>query len=126
MFIKQAFDQFLELEYERVDQKTVKVSLPVKSMYRNSLGVVHGGIISSLADVAMCNTIEPNENNQQKVVTVDLNVSFLKGGKGDLLVAHAQVVKEGRTLTHTECQVFNDQKEMVAKASAVLFNVEGA
>ncbi|MGG1575041.1 PaaI family thioesterase [Fictibacillus sp. NRS-1165] len=125
MFIKQAFDEFLDLEYERVDRKTVKVRLPVKPLYRNSVGVVHGGIISSLADVAMCNTIEPNENNQQKVVTVDLNVSFLKGGTGDYLVAHAQVVKEGRTLTHAECQIFNDQDVMVAKASAVLFNVHG-
>ncbi|WP_408006884.1 hypothetical protein ACJROX_19605 [Pseudalkalibacillus sp. A8] len=31
----------------------------------------------------MCNTIEADKNSKQKVVTVDLNVTFLKGAKGD-------------------------------------------
>jgi uncharacterized protein (TIGR00369 family) len=122
VFIKQPFDEFLCFEYERVDKSNIKVTLPIKPLYINSVGVVHGGIISSLADVAMCNVIEPDENQMQTVVTSDLNVTFLRGAKGKYLVAHAHVFKKGRTLTHAECTIYDDQEKMVAKAKAILFN----
>ncbi|MGO4888334.1 PaaI family thioesterase [Anaerobacillus sp. MEB173] len=122
MFIQQPFDEFLGFQYERVDEKSIKVTLPVKPLYLNSVGAVHGGIISSLSDVAMCNTIEPDENNIQQVVTIDLNVSFLKKAKGEYLVAHASVVKEGHTLTHVDCFIYDDKENVVAKANGIFFN----
>jgi acyl-CoA thioesterase len=122
MFIVQPFDEFLGLKCEKTDKDSVKVTLPIKPLYINSAGVVHGGIISSLADVAMCNTVGADENNIQKVVTVDLNVTFLKGAKTEYLVAHAHVTKGGRSLTHTDCVIYDDHENVVAKAKAILFN----
>ncbi|WP_404407836.1 PaaI family thioesterase [Jeotgalibacillus malaysiensis] len=122
MFIHQPFDEFLGLQYERTDEKSVKVTLPIKQLYINSSEVVHGGIISSLADVAMCNTIGADENNIQKVVTVDLNVTFLKGAKGDFLYAYAHAVKEGRNLTHADCLIYDEKDQLIAKAKGVFFN----
>ncbi|WP_245154046.1 PaaI family thioesterase [Jeotgalibacillus proteolyticus] len=122
MFIQQPFDEFLGFQYERTDDKSVRVVLPIKQLYINSFGVVHGGIISSLADVAMCNTVGVDENNRQKVVTVDLNVSFLKGAKGECLVAYAHAVKEGRNLTHADCLIYDEKDQLIAKAKGVFFN----
>ncbi|WLD92573.1 PaaI family thioesterase [Alkalihalobacillus sp. AL-G] len=123
MFIQQPFDQFLDLEYERINESRVKVNLPIKPLYINSLGVVHGGIISTLADVAMCNTIEPDEENQQKVVTVDLNVTFLKGAREQKhLIAFADLIKRGRTLSHAECLIYDEADNLIAKAKTTLFN----
>lgn len=122
MFIEQPFDKFLGFQYERVDKENIKVTLPIQPLYMNSAGVVHGGIISSLADVAMCNTMEVGENNIQKVVTIDLNVSFMKGAIGDYLVAHATLVKEGKTLSYVDCYIYDDQETMVAKAKGIFYN----
>ncbi|MGG1396779.1 PaaI family thioesterase [Bacillus salipaludis] len=76
MFIKQSLDEFLGFQYERVDENRIKVTLPIQPLYVISVGVVHGGIISSLANVAMCNVIAANEDGTQRVVTTDLNVLF--------------------------------------------------
>ncbi|WHY92518.1 PaaI family thioesterase [Neobacillus cucumis] len=122
MFIKQPLDEFLGFQYERVDENRIKVTLPIQPLYVNSVGVVHGGIISSLADVAMCNVIAANEDGTQRVVTTDLNVTFLKGAMGEYLIAHAHVFKQGRTLTHAECSIYDDHEKLVAKAKAILFN----
>lgn len=122
MFIIQPFDEFLGLKCEKISEDDVKVTLPIKPLYINSAGVVHGGIISSLADVAMCNTVGADENNVQKVVTVDLNVTFLKGAQTEYLVAFAHVTKGGRNLTHADCLIYDDQETLVAKAKAILFN----
>ncbi|MGG1396778.1 hypothetical protein ABE288_02825 [Bacillus salipaludis] len=37
-------------------------------------------------------------------------------------MAHAHVFKHGRTLTHAECSIYDDQEKLVAKAKAILFN----
>lgn len=121
MFIKQPFDEFLEFSYERVNEQEVHVTLNVEDLYVNSVGVIHGGIISSLADVASANLIKADENGQQRAVTVDLNVSFLRPAMGTYLVAKAEIVREGKTLIHTLCSIYNDKDEKVAQSKAILF-----
>ena len=95
MFIQQPFDEFLGLEYKKLDDNNLQVILPVQDLFMNSVGVIHGGIISSLADIAMANLGSTNENGIQKAVTVDLNVYFLKPATGTFLMANAQIVKQG-------------------------------
>ncbi|MGK7378754.1 PaaI family thioesterase [Planococcus sp. 1R117A] len=122
MFIQQPFDEFLEIKYERIAENSVKVTLPIKPLFVNSVGVIHGGIISTLADIALCNTVAPDENGRQKVVTVELNVTFLKGAKSEFLTARAFAVKEGRHLTHADCIIHDDEDQVIAKARAILFS----
>ncbi|PLT27911.1 PaaI family thioesterase [Peribacillus deserti] len=121
MFIKQPFDEFLGFEYKKIDEDHVQLRLPIQDLFLNSAGVVHGGIISSLADVAMSNLIPADANGIQQALTVDLNVSFLKAVTGSYLIAEAHIEKQGRTLIHTDCSIFNDKQELVAKSKAILF-----
>ncbi|MDN7228832.1 PaaI family thioesterase [Planococcus liqunii] len=122
MFIRQPFDEFLDMSYERISENSVKVTLPIQPLFVNSVGVIHGGVIATLADVALCNTVAPDVDGKQKVVTVDLNVTFLKGAKSEFLTARAFAVKEGRNITHADCIIHDDQDHVVAKARAILFN----
>lgn len=121
MFIKQPFDEFLGLKYRKLDDHQLEIKMLVQDLFINSAGVIHGGIISSLADIAVSNLLPANEDGRQRAVTVDLNVSFLKPAVGTYLIAHAKVEKQGRTLIHTECSIYNDKQELVAKSKAILF-----
>ncbi len=99
----------------------MQIIMPVQDLFINSAGVIHGGIISSLADVALSNLLPANEDGIQQAVTVDLNVTFMKPAVGTYLMANAKIEKQGKTLIHTECSIFNDKEEMVAKSKAILF-----
>lgn len=121
MFVKQPFDEFLGFEYKKQDDQHLEIRIPIQDLFINSAGVVHGGVISSLADVAMVNLVPANKDGIQQVVTVDLNISFLKPAAGSQLTAKAKIEKAGKTLVHTECLIYNDQEEMVAKSKAILF-----
>lgn len=120
-FIKQPFDEFLGLEYERVSATCVHIRLPLKPMHFNSVGVVHGGIISTLVDVAMSNLVEADDRGMQRAVTIDLHTTFLQGATGEELVAEASTVKHGRTLMYANCQVYNQTREVVARATGTFF-----
>ena len=118
MYIKQAFDEFLGFEYER-NENVLNVTLRIKDLFVNSLGVIHGGIISSLADVAMSNLIPTTNDGIQEIVTVDLKTSFLRPAKAEYLLAKARIVKNGKTLLFAECEIYNDQEDLVAVSNGI-------
>ncbi|MGM9920744.1 MAG: PaaI family thioesterase [Bhargavaea sp.] len=123
MWIQQPFDEFLGYTYNRLSDGEVEVGLEVKDLYVNSAGVIHGGIISSLADVAMSNLVPADDNGVQQMVTVDLNVSFLRAARGQSLRAVAHLEKDGRTLVHALCKVYDEEGRQVASAKGVFCRI---
>ena len=120
-FITQPFDEFLGFQYERVSASVVRLVLPLQPIYFNSVGVVHGGVISTLVDVAMSNLVATDADGVQKAVTIDLHTTFLQGAQGNALTAEAEISKQGRTLLYADCKVFDDQLQLVAKATGTFF-----
>lgn len=118
-FVECPFDDFLKCNYERISETNLKVTLPMEPLYLNSIGIVHGGIICTLADIAMGNLFGAGENNLQKVVTVDMKTTYLKGAKGNFLLADAQLIKKGRRISHIDCFIYDENEEMVAKVSGI-------
>lgn len=126
-YIKNPFDHLLKCKYEKISDSNLKVTLPIQPLLLNTVGYVQGGIISLLADLAMgntCNTFDEDENSLQSVVTVDLKTTYLKGAKGEFLTAVAHLIKKGRTLNHLDCDIYNDQNELVAKATGIFANLK--
>lgn len=121
-YFNNAFDEFLGCQYERLSDTNVKVTMPIKPLFLNTIGVVHGGIISTLADIAMGNTSKAISHNEQSVVTVDLKTSFLKGAAGKFLVADAHLIKKGHTLNHVDCYIYDENDVLVAKSSGIFAN----
>jgi uncharacterized protein (TIGR00369 family) len=121
--IENAFDELLKCEYERISETNLKVTIPIQPLFINSLGIVHGGIICSLADIAMGNTFEVDGNNRQTVVTIDLKTTFIKAAKGSFLTADAHLVKDGRNIKHIDCYIYDDKNQLVAKANGIFSKV---
>ena len=70
-------------------------------------GVVHGGILSALADTAAVYTLLPGLATEERMTSVEFKVNFLAAAwpeKGEL-VATATVIKKGRTLTVVQSDV---------------------
>lgn len=121
MFIKQPLDELLEFEHTRIDDNHLNIQMPIKDLVKNSAGIVHGGVISALADVTMSNLVPADDQGTQQTVTVNLDVSFVRPATGKFLLAKASIEKQGRTLVHAQCSIYNDQDALVATTKAILF-----
>ena len=84
----------------------------------NSLGFVHGGMISALADSAMGRALRTIKPGVVRSMSFDLKLSFISAAKvGETLRATGRVVHAGRRTAVTECRVEGQNGRLVATAS---------
>jgi len=114
------FVTLLKIRTETLGQGTAQLSLPIEPQFTNSLGSVHGGVIMSLLDVALCTAARTLHPDSVGVVTIDLSTSFIGAGSGARLVAEARVLKDARTMSFVEAEAKNEDGSLVAKAIATV------
>jgi len=110
------FIGLLRIVTDALGDGTATLSLPVEPQVTNSLGTVHGGVIMSLLDVALCTAARTLHPQSQGVITLNLATSFIGAGSGDRLIAEARVLKDGRSMSFVEGEAKNADGSLVAKA----------
>ncbi|HZD21656.1 MAG TPA: PaaI family thioesterase [Burkholderiales bacterium] len=114
------FIQHLRIHTEALDKGTARLSLPIVPHLTNSLGTVHGGVIMSLLDVALCTAARTLHPESVGVITINLSTSFIDAGGGAKLYADARVLKDGRSMSFVEGEAKNEDGTLVAKALATV------
>ncbi|MGH8670138.1 MAG: PaaI family thioesterase [Burkholderiales bacterium] len=114
------FVSHLKILTETLGEGTARLSLPIAPYLTNSLGTVHGGVIMSLLDVALCTAARTLHPDSVGVVTIDMSTSFIGGGSGSKLLAEARVMKDTRTMSFVEAEARNEDGSLVAKAIATV------
>ncbi|GAB6988998.1 PaaI family thioesterase [Paenibacillus pini] len=93
------FWNYLGCEYISGDQNEVKIELDAQEHHTNSLGIIHGGVLTSLMDQAM-GMVATARKNLDSCVTTNLNVHFMSPMKQGRLFVSAIILHEaGRSLT---------------------------
>jgi len=96
--------------------RQAEISMPLDNTYLQEGGVVHGGIISSLADTAAVYTLHPYLTDNQSMTSIEFKMNFLSPvliENGDLL-AQANLVKRGRKVALCDVEIYQKEK-LVAK-----------
>jgi uncharacterized protein (TIGR00369 family) len=97
--------------------------LVVAPHHLQQTGVVHAGVLATLADHtagAAGTTLLPAD---AYVLTVEFKINLLRPARGPKLWCRAQVLKPGRTITVAESEVFSSSEtetKLVAKATVTL------
>ena len=89
-----------------------------EARHANSRGAVHGGVLCSIAQVAMATAYGSTLDEGESVTTVDLKINFLRPAPQGRLVARGRLVHRGRTLGLAECDVTDADARLVARASS--------
>jgi len=114
------FVQHLKIHTDTLGKGTARLSVPVEAHLTNSLGTVHGGVIMSLLDVALCTAARTLHPESVGVITINLSTSFIGAGSGTTLYAEARVLKDGRSMSFVEGEAMNEDGTLVAKATATV------
>lgn len=90
-------------------------SLLLRDRHRNSASITHGGVVFSMADVAMALAVLERVRPGQACSTIDARISYLRPAVKGKLVAKGELIAMGRTVAHAEATITCDGKT-VARA----------
>ena len=93
--------------------------------HANPMGTVHGGILCDLADAAMGMAYASTLDEGETFTTLELKINFLKPVWSGRLVATGRLVKGGRSVGLTECDIVDDKARLVARASSTCMTLRG-
>jgi uncharacterized protein (TIGR00369 family) len=116
----------LNMEVQAIHPGQAAVSLAAAPAMFNPFGTVHGGILCDLADMAMGTAFMSTLNPGEGLATVELKINFLRPAREEILLAEARVTHRGRTTGFVECEIFNAERKLVAKASSTCMVVTDA
>jgi uncharacterized protein (TIGR00369 family) len=126
------FNQMLGLKLDHLDGHTVTMSFSMKNdLIGNFLhGILHGGVISSVLDMAggmavMASAVHkhPHCTPDQlaaivgKCSTIDLHISYLRPGRGEQFIAKANLIKSGSSVSFAHMELFNQDETLIATAN---------
>ena len=106
--------------YSRTTETAVIIGLRADDPHLNSRGLVHGGLLTTLADNAMGLSCRLHfKTEQRNLLTASLTVDFLGvAKKGQWIEVETTFVKPGRAICFTQAFITADGK-ICARANAV-------
>lgn len=102
----------------------VEIAVPYRSDLTQQHGYLHAGIVTTIADSAAGYAAYSLMPAGAEVLSVEFKVNLLRPAQGRSFLAHAEVIKPGRTLTVARADVFgisdSDEQELIATMLATL------
>jgi uncharacterized protein (TIGR00369 family) len=122
----QPFSVFLGAEITVMAPGEAVIELPIKSEFLQQFGVVHGGVISYLADNAL--TFAGGSQLGPSVLTSEYKINYVKAARGERLIARATSIAASTRQAVCRCDIFAiaaGQEYLCAAAQGTIVKVEG-
>ena len=103
-------------ELEAAEPGRAVVRMRVAAKHKQVHGVVHGGILATLADTAGGLATYMTVPRGTRVATVEMKINFLEPVDRGSVTAEARVLRRGRNFAVVDCEVSDSAGRLVAKA----------
>jgi len=104
--------------WQRRDGTISEVFLLAEAKHCNTGGMVHGGLLMTMADLTLCAACREGLEGE-RAITMSLNAEFLDAGsEGDFLTAKAELTRRGGRVAFARCVITAGEKTVLT-ASAV-------
>lgn len=96
------------------------VAVRVAGEHANRAGRAHGGLLMTLADIAVSRAARASLPPGATFATASLQIAFLEGvGEGEWIEAVPRIDRLGRSLIHASCEIHSGDR-MVARVLATV------
>jgi uncharacterized protein (TIGR00369 family) len=112
------FARLLGIELGELRRGAATLHLEARDELKRNRGILHGGVVASLADTAAAFAILTTSEAGQATTTVDLTVHYLRPLAGGRATARARVLRAGRRILTISVEVLDENKALAATALA--------
>jgi acyl-coenzyme A thioesterase 13 len=110
--------------YERREGDAVSIGLAVEEKHTNSRGICHGGVLATLADLALGYSMIAQAGGHGDFVTAHLAIDYAGAARpGDFVHSEVEIQRVGSRLAFANCYLVSGDKRIV-RASAIFARAE--
>ncbi len=122
VFDQAPFIRLLGAELVEFTPGSCQTRIILNENHKQQDGFVHAGVQATLADHSCGTAAATLIAAGQRVLTADFTVNLLRPAQGHTLECEAKVLKQGKTLTVAEGEVYavGESRKLVAKATVTL------
>jgi uncharacterized protein (TIGR00369 family) len=121
---RQTFMDFIGFRVTNIAEGKIEGELTLKEEHKQQKGFVHGGLTATVADIVAGFAAVSLVPKGHHVVTVELKVTYLNPGVGDILLAKGWVLKQGRKMNFCEAEIYcksgGEEPVLIAKATTTM------
>jgi uncharacterized protein (TIGR00369 family) len=121
---RSAFHSWVGMELVGAEPGRVEIGLEAAEHHLNLQGLLHGGIIATLADTATGLAVRSMVPAGHLHVTVQLDVHYLRPGRQGRITAVGTTVRVGSTIAYAEADVTDHRGRLLARATATVAVME--
>ena len=110
------FAKLLGIEVDAVEPGHAVLSMKLRHEHMRNNAIAHGGVIATLIDSAMAIAIMALLEENERTVTVDLTIHYLRPVPEGSAKASARVVRAGRRVVTVSAELFDAEGKLAATA----------
>ena len=115
-----AYYKLLSIELQELAPGRADFCVVAGQEHTNPMGLIHGGVMTSIADAAMGNAVR---SLGIKGVTVDLSTALMAAARpGDTIIARGKVLKTVKNLIFTEALIYVGEN-LAGHSKATFFKI---
>ena len=108
------FAKLLGIEVDSVEPGHAVLSMKLRQEHMRNNAIAHGGVIATLIDSAMAIAIMALLDENERTVTVDLTIHYLRPVPEGSAKASARVVRAGRRVVTVSAELFDGEGKLAA------------
>lgn len=120
-FLEGTFDDFINHEILEISENYIKSSLVVEDYHKQPMGMVHGGVIDTMAEASI--SYAAYYTQEGTWVGVNNNTDFIKAVTEGTIVCEATPIKLGKRSQIWEA-ILSNNDEVCARSTVRLTNID--
>ncbi len=120
-FLKGTFDDFINHEILEIRENYIKSSLIVEDYHKQPMGMVHGGVIDTMAEASI--SYAAYFTQEGTWVGVNNNTDFIKAVTEGTIICEATPIKLGKRSQIWEA-ILSNNDEVCARSTVRLTNID--
>ncbi len=117
-FRKDLFAGFVGIELIEAGDGRARAQLEIRDHHLNGLGLVHGGAVFTLADLAFAAAAN---SRGRTAVAIHCSISYLKAATGGLLFAEAEEVSCGPKIAAYTIRITDASGELISRFEGMAY-----
>ncbi len=120
------FGELLGLEFSRCDAGESTCSLQVGPHLLNPYGMLHGGVLYSMADTGMGGALYSILNQGEQCTTLEITIAYMRPVSSGSLQCLSKVIHKGKRVAFLESEI-REGEHLIARASGTfaIIRVDG-